>query len=355
MLYVVACMCCICQLGTFDADMSALSDQTSSSGGSGGSPDRSGSNDDINDLSAAGDSSLFQSPPIKHSRRAVALSPPLVSPIAASGAGAASAAASSSAAAAASSAAAARQQASVAARLEEASDLSLRYSQLKKNFRKQSEELEKTTKELDADKRAASRERMELEERVRAAEHKHALLESQYQKAQLEFNHVLAVKQQELSSTVSELRKSQAALLDHNPDVLKQIEHVKDDLTDLTLSEPLYLEYKGIEPNRQTIRQYVCCQVYELVRAERAAREAMLKELELVRAKSITTEDQADRNARERDQIARLKKTSVHSNSADGLKPDGRISGNGTNGLADILCVRFLVFLCLQPRDGVAR
>jgi chromosome segregation ATPase len=267
--------------------MSALSEGSSTSG----------SGDSSMDVSAAGggDTSLFQSPApvIRHSsRRAPMASPPLMSPITAPAAATSSSSTSS------------------APRTED--DLHMRYSQLKKNFKKQAEELEKTTRELDTEKRTFNRERMELEERIRSIEHKHALLESQYQKAQLEFNHALSVKQNELNGISNALRNAQTQLNDQNPDVLKQIEYVKDDLSDIQISEALYLEYKGIEPNRQTIREYVCCNVYELIRAERAAKEAMQKELELVRIKSIHSEDEADRNARERDQLARLKKTLVN-------------------------------------------
>jgi len=152
---------------------------------------------------------------------------------------------------------------------------------------------------------------MELEERVRSLEHRHALLESQHHKAQLEHAHALSVRQSELSAAASALRNLQAQLADNNPDVLRQIEYVKDDLTDLATSEAMYLEYKAVEPHRQTIREFVCVQVYELVRAERSAKESMQKEAELIRAKFIQSEDEAERNARERDQIARLKKSYV--------------------------------------------
>lgn len=164
---------------------------------------------------------------------------------------------------------------------------------------------------LDECKHTASRDRSEFEDRIRQLEHKHSLLESQYQKSALEYNHNLTQKQHELTQVTQTLRQTQAQLHDSNPDVLKQIEYVKDDLSDLFISEAMYLEYKSIDRHRQTIREYVCCSVYELLRTERSAKEAMGVELEMIRAKLIKSEDECDRNAREREQIAKLKRTSV--------------------------------------------
>jgi chromosome segregation ATPase len=173
---------------------------------------------------------------------------------------------------------------------------------------------------LDESKHSASRDRSELEDRIRTVEHSHALLESQYQKSLLEFNHNLATKQTELNNATNTLRATQMQLQDANPDILKQIEYVKDDLTDLFISEPMYLEYKAIDRHRQTIREYVCCSVYELVRAEKNAKESMHKELEMIRAKLIKSEDECDRNARERDQLAKLKRRSDSSKKQTNLR-----------------------------------
>lgn len=161
---------------------------------------------------------------------------------------------------------------------------------------------------LDECKRNASRDRSELEDRLRSMQHSHSVLESQLQKSTLEFNHALTTKQAELSQALTSLRAAQQQLQDSNPDVLKQIEYVKDDLSDLTISEALYLEYSAIEPQRQTIREYVTTRVFELLRSEKNARESMAKEVEMMRERLIKVEDECERNARERDQIAKLKR-----------------------------------------------
>lgn len=157
-------------------------------------------------------------------------------------------------------------------------------------------------------KRSSSRDRSDLEDHLRTSEQNRSVIESQYQKSMLEFNHTLSTKQSELSSITNTLRQAQAQLADSNPDILKQIEYVKDDLSDLFISEAMYLEYSAIERHRQTIREYVCCTVYELLRAEKNAKDAMGKEVEMIREKLIKVEDECDRNARERDQIAKLKR-----------------------------------------------
>lgn len=157
-------------------------------------------------------------------------------------------------------------------------------------------------------RQSSSRERSDADDRIRSLEHKLSLLEQQHQKSVLESNHTLGIKQSELSAANQALRSAQQQLQDSHPDVLKQIEFVKDDLTDLSISEALYLEYSAIDRHRQTIREYVTCSVYELVRAERNAKEASLKELDMVRALLIKSEDECDRNARERDSVAKLKR-----------------------------------------------
>jgi hypothetical protein len=317
-------------LGSFDGDISALSEQSSGSSGSGGSPDRSGSSGDGSMAvdGGASDSSLFLSPPMRSARRPAAspalpspaLIPSRVLPASSAAASASNVAARPAAPAASSSSAASRSLQVPEAKQPEHSasrshggdeDLKMRHRQLKKNYQKQGEELARTTKLHDDLLRTSARERDEMQDRVRSLEHKAAMLESQLQKAQLEFNHALSTKQSELTALSSSLRSAQQQLQDQNPDVLKQIEYVKDDLSDLTTSEAMYLEFKAIEPHRQTIREYVCCQVYELLRSERSLKEAMQKELELVRIKCIQAEDEGERCARERDQIARLKKVSV--------------------------------------------
>ena len=161
-------------------------------------------------------------------------------------------------------------------------------------------------------KHSSSRERIDLDDRVRALEQRLVHVESLHRTAQLEFEHALKVKQSELTSATHALRSAQAQVAESSPDVLKQLEYLKDDLSDLATSESMYVEFKAIEPHRQTVREYVCCAVYELVRAERNNKEAMAKELEMIRVKFIQSEDEAERNARERDTIAKLKKQSAN-------------------------------------------
>ena len=263
-------------LTSFDGDLSTLNSSDGSMT-SVSSPDQSTEDAAaLMDASAMGDISATRSPPVRASSSS-------------------------------SSSAAAEQKSKE--RSERNEDLRIKYDQLKKNHRTQTTELDRITKQLDELKHTASRERSDLEEKYRQADHARSLVESQLHKIQLEFNHTLSVKQSELASLTHTLRTTQAQLSDANPDVLKQIEYVKDDLSDLFISEAMYLEYKNIDRHRQTIREYVCCSVYELVRAEKSAKEAMGRELEMIRERLIKSEDEADRNGRERDQLAKLKRS----------------------------------------------
>ena len=123
--------------------MSALSSESSSSGLSSQSPDRSASSDlsDARLAQADSDYSLVQSPmPVqpRHAQRrnVVTASPLLAVPAATGGVSAAVSAAAES-----------KEKERASRQQRDDDDLRVRYSQLKKNFKKQSEELDKTTKQ----------------------------------------------------------------------------------------------------------------------------------------------------------------------------------------------------------------
>jgi len=187
-------------------------------------------------------------------------------------------------------------------------DLRVKYDALKKNFKAQTAELERITKELEVGRRNWSRERSEFDSRIRQLESSRSSLDAQVQRQQLEFQHAITSKQHELNTVQAALRTAQQALQEAHPDISQQLDTLKDELNDLQVSEAMYLEYKSIERPRQSLREFLCCAVYELVRSEKSQRESVVREMEGIRSRLIEKEEEAERNGRERDQIAKLKR-----------------------------------------------
>ena len=140
----------------------------------------------------------------------------------------------------------------------------------------------------------------ELQARLRHAEHTATLTQAQAMQEKAELSAALSRRQAELERAQEDAKAAHAL----HRDWPAQLAHLKDSLADLLPSEALYLEYKGIAPAKQSIREWVGCRVYDLVRVERGHREAAMSEAATMREQLVRAESEMER--------LRLEKEALH-------------------------------------------
>ena len=88
----------------------------------------------------------------------------------------------------------------------------------------------------------------------------------------------------------------------------REMQHVKDSLSDLTISESLYMQYSAIAPEQQTVRELVCCRMYEMQERETRHRDALTVELQHVTQQLVRAESEMERGRMEKEQLSRSKR-----------------------------------------------
>jgi hypothetical protein len=77
------------------------------------------------------------------------------------------------------------------------------------------------------------------------------------------------------------------------------------------VTEPLYLEYSSIPREQQTIKQFVSCRVYDMMRIERGHRDAAVVECVATREQLVRAESEMERLRMEKEQVIRNKRASA--------------------------------------------
>ena len=83
---------------------------------------------------------------------------------------------------------------------------------------------------------------------------------------------------------------------------------MKGSLSDLSISEALYMQYSAVAVEQQTVKELVCCRVYELLEREARHREALNVELQQCTQQLVRAESEMERVRMEKEQLSRTKR-----------------------------------------------
>ena len=95
------------------------------------------------------------------------------------------------------------------------------------------------------------------------------------------------------------------------PNWSRELQQLKGSLADLTVGEALYLQYSSVAAEQQTVREFVCCRVYEAVERETRSREALSIELQQLTQQLVRAESEMERVRLEKEQLSRSKRLSA--------------------------------------------
>jgi hypothetical protein len=147
-------------------------------------------------------------------------------------------------------------------------------------------------------------EKADLQSRIRHLEHANTLAQAQTQQEREEYKQNLAHKQAEIDRA----RQAEKKAMSQSNDWPHQLQLLKDSLSDLNISESMYMEYSAIAKDRQSVREFVCVRVYDMMAVERGNREAVTVECQQVREQLVRAESEMERVRMEREQMIRSKR-----------------------------------------------
>jgi progesterone-induced-blocking factor 1 len=170
------------------------------------------------------------------------------------------------------------------------------------------EELDEKNKLLESLQGTHERQLRELTETVARLDHRKRVLELQLQSGIQNYEAEVRRKQAQTQAELTLLRRRVEELESEGPGVHGQLALIKDSLRDLAVSESLYLEFKRIPEERQSVKEFVCVRVFELLQQEKAARAALGAEADALRERLVVSEGEAGRLRRELDAVTKARK-----------------------------------------------
>ena len=92
------------------------------------------------------------------------------------------------------------------------------------------------------------------------------------------------------------------------PNWSRELQQLKGSLSELVISEPLYMQYSAIAVEQQSVKEFVCCRMYELLERETRNREALNIELQQLTQQLVKAESEMDRVRMDKEQLSRSKR-----------------------------------------------
>ena len=91
----------------------------------------------------------------------------------------------------------------------------------------------------------------------------------------------------------------------------RELQQLKGSLSDLVISEALYMQYCNTSAEQQTVKEFVSCRMYEVMERETRNREALNIEMQQLTQQLVRAESEMERVRGEKEQISRSKRLSA--------------------------------------------
>jgi hypothetical protein len=147
-----------------------------------------------------------------------------------------------------------------------------------------------------------------LEEELRGAKHSSRVLKQQTQADMVSYDQQVRQRETDHQTLVQALR-DEIKGLQAVRNVPMEMRELRDSLRDLTVTEAVYFEYCGKSEDQQSIREFACVRVYELLKHESKLREALQAEGDACRQDLIKAQQELEQLSREHGSLSRMNKS----------------------------------------------